>query len=102
MDKVDAKLSWGSKIETWFPPADVMRLWGNNQAGIYVAINPVFHENTKLIELGCYYVCGKVSSKDVQLENVQSVDQIANLYTNGLHCHFMIHYRRHDPYPSPA
>lgn len=64
-----------------------------NISAISLASNPVFHARTKLVEVDYRFVREKVLSKDLQVHYVSSTDQVANLFTKGLHPRWFQYFR---------
>jgi hypothetical protein len=44
------------------PCTEPMRMYCDNQAVRHIALNPVFHERTKHIEVDCHFVREKVQA----------------------------------------
>lgn len=51
---------------------------------MHIAINPVFHERTKHIEVDCHYVRDVLSSGVISLQHVHTFAQLADMLTKAL------------------
>lgn len=61
-----------------------MAIYCDNQAAIFIANNPTFHELTKYIEVHCHYVHDIVMRGIISTPYTQSSEQLADILTNGL------------------
>ncbi|GMJ02586.1 hypothetical protein HRI_003927800 [Hibiscus trionum] len=80
------ELVWIAALLTSFHVATpTVFLYCDNQAAIYLASNQVFHERSKHIEVDCHFIRDKVSTGFLKLFHVRSSDQLADIFTKGLH-----------------
>jgi len=72
-----AELAWLSRLLNEFIVADItpIPIKCDNQAAIYIAKNPVFHERTKHIELDCHFVREKLLDGLISLGHVSTKHQ---------------------------
>ena len=70
--------------ELRFGKDEQMKLICDNQAALHIASNPVFHERTKHIEVGCHFIREKIASRCVATSFVNSNDQLADIFTKSL------------------
>lgn len=56
----------------------------DNLGATYLTINPAYHSRTKHVEIDFHFVHEKVARGDLQVEHIPTVDQHADLLTEGL------------------
>ncbi|KAL4192172.1 hypothetical protein AMTRI_Chr06g170960 [Amborella trichopoda] len=63
-----------------------MHLHCDNQAALHIAVNHVFHERTKRIELDCHLIWEKIQSSLISTSYVPSRCQLADIFIKPLGC----------------
>lgn len=61
-----------------------MKLYCNSQFVLYVAKNPIFHKDTKHIEVDCHFVRDAIINGLIAHSYVYTKVQLANIFTNAL------------------
>ncbi|XP_026410095.1 uncharacterized protein LOC113305228 [Papaver somniferum] len=56
----------------------------DNQSAMQLAANPVFHARSKHIEIQHHFVREKVIDREIELQNIPSEEQVADVFTKAL------------------
>ncbi|KAE8708930.1 hypothetical protein F3Y22_tig00110332pilonHSYRG00561 [Hibiscus syriacus] len=76
-------------------PVDyAISLYCDNQSAIRLAENPVFHTRTKHVEVHYHFVREKVLQEEIEMRQIKTDEQIADLFTKSLSVGKFEHFRR--------
>ncbi|XP_070020253.1 uncharacterized mitochondrial protein AtMg00810-like [Nicotiana sylvestris] len=86
LSKVVTELTWLTRVlaDLGVQVSHPIFVFCDNQAAIHIAKNPIFHEQTKHIEVDCHFVRGKLSDGFIQLSHVSTSKQLADVLTKPL------------------
>lgn len=70
-------------------------LWFDNLRATYLTANPIFHAQTKHIEVDFHFVREKVAMGALDVRFISSGDQLADGFTKPMTKH-MLHHLRHN------
>ncbi|KAM2686201.1 hypothetical protein EV2_009117 [Malus domestica] len=59
-------------------------LYCDNQSAIRLAENPIFHARTKHVEVHYHFIREKVLQEEIEMRQINTDEQVANLFTKGL------------------
>lgn len=81
-----ADISWVQQllVELYVPLALPHVVWCDNISAVALASNPIFHAWTKHVEVDYHFIREKVLSKQIQVQHVGTLEQIANIFTKSL------------------
>ena len=65
----------------------------DNQSGIRLLKNPVFHDRSKHIDIRYHFLRDCVQIWTIQLEYIQKNEQVANIFTKALCKHSFVKFR---------
>jgi len=86
MSAACSEIVWlrGLISELRFPPTAPAPLHGDNTSAIQIAVNPIYHERTKHIEVDCHYIREAFTRGVITLPHPNIDLQIADAFRKAL------------------
>jgi hypothetical protein len=69
------------ELQVFLPSPPVLKC--DNSGALALASNPVHHARTKHIEVDIHFVREKVTNRDIALQHLSTLDQVADIFTKG-------------------
>lgn len=81
-----AAISWISYLleELQISLPKTPTIWCDNLSTVLLSANPIQHARTKHVELGLYFVRGKVIQGNIVVTHIPSEDQVADILTKAI------------------
>ena len=82
-----AEVTWLCSLlrDLHIPLSSIPLIWCDNVSAISLTFNPVFHAQTKHIEIDYHFVREKVTQKQLEVRFISTLDQLVDIFTKGLH-----------------
>ena len=80
------KVLWiqGILHELQIPCEEPIRLFCDNRSAISIALDPVYHDRIKHVNIDRFYIKEKLDAKILETSYVSSTEQCAGIFTKGL------------------
>jgi hypothetical protein len=96
MSNATAESTWIQTLlkELCIPSPTSVRLWCDNMGAMHLSSNPVFHGQTKHIEVDYHFVRDQVMKKLLEVGFISTRDQITDGITKSLSSQRLLELRR--------
>ncbi|KAK2988714.1 hypothetical protein RJ640_020979 [Escallonia rubra] len=86
MTTTTGEIIWMVRLlqELHVPCSSLISLYCDSQAAIHIAVNPVFHERTKHIEIDCHFIRHHVQTRMLLPRAISTQHQLADIFTKAL------------------